>query len=303
MKETIPAALAGERVDRAVSLLTGLARAQVAELVEAGAVRLRGKVVTTRSRRVAEGEVLEVDVPEAVEKSTSAESGVDVQIVHADDDVIVVDKPPGLVVHPGSGNQTGTLVNGLLERYPDLAGIGTDAERPGIVHRLDKGTSGLLVVARSARAYDSLVAQLKRRDVERRYLAMVAGTVDAPGGLIDAPIGRAEGDPTRMTVSSRGKAARTRYEVKERFTTPIEATLVECRLETGRTHQIRVHLSAIGHPVIGDQRYHGNRSGLPTPRPFLHAHVLSFDHPGTGERVSWSSPLPPDLDLVRAQLR
>lgn len=303
MKEIVPAVLAGERVDRAVSLLTGLPRAQVAELVENGAVRLAGRVVSTRSRRVSEGEELEVDVPEVVEKVTAAESDVDVRVVHADDDVIVVDKQPGLVVHPGSGNPAGTLVNGLLSLYPDLAGVGADPERPGIVHRLDKGTSGLLVVARSARAYDSLVGQLKRRDVERRYLALAAGTIESPGGLIDAPIGRAEADPTRMTVSAKGKVARTRYEVQARYTNPIEATLVECRLETGRTHQIRVHLAAIGHPVIGDQRYHGNRSGLPCHRPFLHAHVLSFDHPGTGERVSWSSPLPPDLDEVRGRLR
>ena len=303
MKETVPAALEGERVDRAVSLLTGLPRAQVADLVSEGAVRVGGRAVSTRSRRVHEGEELEVDVPESIERVSEAEAGVEVRVVYADDDVVVVDKPPGLVVHPGSGNREGTLVNGLLALYPDLAGVGTDAERPGIVHRLDKGTSGLLVVARSDRAYESLVGQLKRRDVERRYLALVAGTVDSPGGLIDAPIGRAEADPTRMTVSSRGRAARTRYEVQSRYTEPIAATLVECRLETGRTHQIRVHLSAIGPPVIGDARYHGNRSGLPCPRPFLHAHVLSFDHPGTGERVSWSSPLPSDLDLVRAQLR
>jgi 23S rRNA pseudouridine1911/1915/1917 synthase len=304
VKETIPAALAGERVDRAVALLTGLARSEVAELVEAGGVRLAGRPVTTRSRRVGEGDVLEVDVPEArVIAGAAGEAAVDVPVVYADDDVIVVDKPPGLVVHPGSGNPAGTLVNGLVALFPDLAGVGPDPTRPGVVHRLDKGTSGLLVVARSQRAYDALVAALKRRDVERRYLALVAGTVEAPGGLIDAPIGRAAADPTRMTVSARGREARTRYEVRERFTNPVAATLVECRLETGRTHQIRVHLAAIGHPVVGDPRYHGNRSGLRCPRPFLHAHHLAFDHPGTGERVSWSSPLPPDLDEVRGRLR
>ena len=302
MREVVPAALAGERVDRAVALLTGLARSEVAALVEAGGVRIGGKAVAARSRKVAEGDVLEVDVPEAVDTSAGAEAGVDVPVVYADDDVIVVDKPPGLVVHPGSGNPAGTLVNGLLARFPDMAGVGPDPARPGVVHRIDKGTSGLLVVARSPRAYDSLVGQLKRRDVERRYLALAAGRIEAPGGLIDAPIGRAENDPTRMTVSARGRTARTRYEVRERFTQPIEATLVECRLETGRTHQIRVHLAAIGHPVIGDQRYHGNRSGLPCPRPFLHAFSLAFDHPGTGERVSFTSPLPPDLDEVRGRL-
>ncbi|HEV7888133.1 MAG TPA: RluA family pseudouridine synthase [Acidimicrobiales bacterium] len=302
MREIVPAALAGERVDRAVALITGLPRSLVAELVEAGGVRLAGRAVTSRSRRVQEGEVLEVDVPERVDVVAEPEASVDVPVVYADDDVVVVDKPPGLVVHPGSGNPTGTLVNGLLARFPDMAGVGPDPERPGVVHRLDKGTSGLIVVARSQRAYDSLVGQLKRRDVERRYTALAAGAIESPGGLIDAPIGRAEADPTRMTVSARGRAARTRYEVQARYTLPIDSTLVECRLETGRTHQIRVHLAAIGHPVIGDARYHGNRSGLECPRPFLHAAHLAFEHPGTGERVSWSSALPPDLDEVRGRL-
>jgi 23S rRNA pseudouridine1911/1915/1917 synthase len=303
VREVIPAALAGERVDRAVALLTGLARSDVAALVDAGGVRLGGRAVSARSRKVAEGDVLEVDLPDAADhQNVLADSAVRVAVVYADDDVIVVDKPPGLVVHPGSGNPTGTLVNGLLALFADLAGVGVDPTRPGVVHRLDKGTSGLLVVARSARAYDSLVAQLKRRSVERRYLALVAGTVESPGGLIDAPIGRAETDRTRMAVSSRGRVARTRYEVRERFAEPAPCTLVECRLETGRTHQIRVHLAAIGHPVIGDARYHGNRSGLECPRPFLHAWYLAFDHPGTGERVSWSSDLPADLDELRGRL-
>ncbi|MDQ1446106.1 MAG: rRNA synthase [Acidimicrobiaceae bacterium] len=302
MRETVPAALAGERVDRAVALLTGLPRSEVAGLVESGGVRLSGTTVSTRSRRVAEGDVLEVDVPEAVVAVAAADASVHVPVVYADDDVIVVDKPAGLVVHPGSGNRAGTLVNGLLARYPDLAGVGVDPERPGIVHRLDKGTSGLLVVARSTRAYESLVGQLQARTVARVYLGLVAGLVESPAGLVDAPIGRGEGDPTRMAVSSRGREARTRYVVQARFTEPVAATLVECRLETGRTHQIRVHMAAIGHPVIGDARYGGVRAGLTVPRPFLHAHELSFDHPGTGERVSWSSPLPADLDEVRARL-
>jgi 23S rRNA pseudouridine1911/1915/1917 synthase len=304
MKETIPAVLAGERIDRVVAMLTGLPRSDVAALVDAGGVRLGGAVVATRSRRVAEGDVLEVDVPavDADRPGTLADAAVDVVVVHADNDVIVVDKPPGLVVHPGSGNPDATLVNGLLARFPDLADLGTDPQRPGIVHRLDKGTSGLLVVARTQRSYESLVAQLKRRAVERVYLALVAGTVEAPAGLIDAPIGRGTGDPTRMAVSARGREARTRYEVLERFTNPAPLTLVECRLETGRTHQIRVHLAAIGHPVIGDARYSGNRAAVPSPRPFLHAHRLSFDHPRTGERVSYASPLPADLEEVRARL-
>lgn len=298
MRETVPAALGGERVDKVVALLTGLARSEVAALVDAGGVRVGGRAVGVRSRRLAEGDVLEVDVPVPVEvEALAGEAAVDVAVVHADQAVLVVDKAAGVVVHPGAGQDTGTLVAGLLSRYPELAGVGT-RDRPGIVHRLDKGTSGLLVVARSNEAYRSLTAQLKARSVGRRYAAMVWGVVEAPAGLVDAPVGRASRDPTRMSVSARGREARTRYEVRRRFTEPSGATLVDCRLETGRTHQIRVHLAAIGHPVLGDRRYGGARSARLSPRPFLHAASLAFDHPVTGERLSFESPLPADLQAV-----
>lgn len=300
MTAVVPAALAGERVDRAVALLTGLPRSEVATLVADGRVRLDDRSVTTKSRRVAEGEVLSVELPEASVEALVAEAGVEVPVVHADDEVVVVDKPPGLVVHPGAGNETGTLVQGLLARFPELAGVGA-ADRPGIVHRLDAGTSGLLVVARTDAAYESLVAQLQARTVDRRYLALVGGAVEAPSGMVDAPIGRSERDPTRMAVRADGREARTRYEVRERFTEPAPATLLECRLETGRTHQIRVHLAAIGHPVLGDPRY--GRGPVPAPRLFLHAHRLSFDHPSSGARLTFTSPLPADLEAVRARFR
>jgi 23S rRNA pseudouridine1911/1915/1917 synthase len=222
--------------------------------------------------------------------------------VYADDDVIVVDKPQLLVVHPGAGNATGTMVAGLLARFPELHGVG-EPERPGIVHRLDKGTSGLLVVARTAAAYESLVEQLSTRTVERRYLALVWGAPSPATGVVDAPIGRSRRDPTRMAVSATGREARTRYEVQRRFVEPIDASLLECRLETGRTHQIRVHLGAIGHPVVGDPRYRGARASFAVPRMFLHAHALAFDHPRTHERVSFESPLPADLQGVLDRLR
>ena len=305
MREVVPAALAGERVDRVVALLTGLPRSDVAALVQAGAVRVGGRAVGTRSRRLAEGDDLEVDVPAPAPAPDllAGDDGVAVEIVHADASVVVVDKAAGLVVHPGAGQGTGTLVHGLVARFPDLAGVG-EPGRPGIVHRLDKGTSGLLVVARTPDAYRSLVRQLKRRDVERRYLALVSGQVEAPAGLVDAPVGRASADPTRMAVSARGRQARTRYEVRERFSEPAPATLLECRLETGRTHQIRVHLAAIDHPVLGDARYGGARTArLAPPRPFLHAHRLAFDHPETGTRRSFSSELPADLAAVLAAFR
>lgn len=298
MRETVPAALGGERVDKVVALLTGLARSEVAALVDAGGVRVGGRAVRARSRRLAEGDDLEVDLPTPVEVAPlSGEAAVEVAVVHADEAVLVVDKAAGVVVHPGAGQDTGTLVAGLLSRYPELAGVGT-RDRPGIVHRLDKGTSGLLVVARTNEAYRSLTAQLKARTVGRRYAAMVWGLVEAPAGLVDAPVGRAARDPTRMSVSARGREARTRYEVRRRFTEPSGATLVDCRLETGRTHQIRVHLAAIGHPVLGDRRYGGSRSARLSPRPFLHAASLGFDHPVSGERLSFESPLPADLQEV-----
>jgi len=301
VKETVPRALDGERVDRVVAFLTGLPRSEVADLVANGGVRLDGAAVRARSRRVAEGDVVEIDVPEAADSSHPiADPTVEVPVVHADEHVIVVDKPAGLVVHPGAGQRQGTLVHGLLHLYPDLADVG-DRERPGIVHRLDKGTSGLMVVARTPLALAALTAQLKRRDVERRYLALVVGEVGEGRGVVDAPIGRSARQPTRMAVTARGRAARTRYEVLERYTGPVAATLLECRLETGRTHQVRVHLAAIGHPVVGDTRY-GRTDALAMKRPFLHAHELAFDHPADGSRRRFHSPLPLDLAEVREHL-
>ena len=190
--------------------------------------------------------------------------GVDVPIVYVDDDVIVVDKPAGLVVHPGAGVQRGTLVNGLLARFPDLAGVG-DPTRPGIVHRLDKGTSGLMVVARTQAALRR-VGRPASGAIGRPPIP--SARVGEPGhgeGSVDAPIGRSQRTPTRMVVSARGKEARTRYEVLESFSDPVEVSLLECRLETGRTHQIRVHLAAIGHAVVGDDRYDGARQSLVCP--------------------------------------
>jgi 23S rRNA pseudouridine1911/1915/1917 synthase len=293
--ETVPPALAGERIDRVVAMLTGLSRAEVAGLVAGGAVRIDERTVTKPSTRVAEGDVVDVDVPDQVTSPVlEPEAGVDVPVDYVDDEIIVVDKPADLVVHPGAGNDRGTMVAGLLARFPELAAVGAP-ERPGVVHRLDKGTSGLLVVARTPRAYESLVGQLSARAVERRYTALVWGHPNPPTGLVDAPIGRSRRDPTRMAISAEGREARTGYEVREWFTEPIEAALVECRLETGRTHQIRVHLAAIGHSIVGDPRYRGAKARFALARPFLHAHHLAFAHPATGERVAFDAPLPPEL--------
>ena len=218
-REVIPAALAGERLDRVAAMLLGTSRAVAGGLVDAGGVRVDGQVVTQRSARLDEGSVLELDpLAEPVDDRPVAEADVAVEVVYADDDVVVVDKPAGLVVHPGAGHRHGTLVSGLLARFPEIASVG-DPERPGIVHRLDRGTSGLLAVARSAAAYEGLVAQLSGRSVDREYLALVRGRPDPAVGVVDAPIGRSRRAPTRMTVASDGRPARTRYELERALRT------------------------------------------------------------------------------------
>ena len=290
----VPESLAGERLDRAVALLTGWSRSEVQGLVDAGAVLVSGRP-SAKSRRLVAGEVIELlGGPEA--DAPPGPEPVPVDVRHEDDHVIVVDKPAGLVVHPGPGHAHGTLVHGLLDRFPDIAMVGQPA-RPGIVHRLDRDTSGLLVVARSPRAYDALVDALRAREVERRYRALVWGEPESPRGVIDAPIGRSPRRRTRMAVREAGRAARTGYEVRSAWSDPGVA-LLDCALETGRTHQIRVHLAAIGHPVVGDAAYGGRRARLDVPRPFLHASELGFDHPVTGEHVRFESALPAELSAV-----
>lgn len=300
--EMIPAALAGERIDRVVALVTGLSRVEATALVIAGEVVVNGVPVTAKAHRLAEGDEIALSwVAGVVEVDLVADPEVSFTVIYEDDDVLVINKPAGLVVHPGAGNAGGTLVHGLLHRYPAIASVG-DPVRPGIVHRLDKWTSGLMMVARSEVAYEGLVASLTAREVDRRYLALVWGTFDMTTGLIDAPIGRSMKDPTRMAVSERGRDAMTNYAVRVAFTEPVPLTLVECKLETGRTHQIRVHMQAIGHPVVGDGRYRGDRQSFPLPRMFLHAAQLGFEHPVTGEAMSFESALPPDLQAALDRL-
>jgi 23S rRNA pseudouridine1911/1915/1917 synthase len=218
-------------------------------------------------------------------------------IVYADDDVVVVNKPKAMVVHPGAGVKSGTLAQGLLVAYPELAQVG-DPARPGIVHRLDKGTSGLLSIARTATAYEGLGAQLRDHSMERRYVTLVWGEVENNEGVIDAPLGRSNRQPMRRAVVTEGKPARTWYRVLQRLP-EANLTLLACTLETGRTHQIRVHLEAIGHPVVGDDRYGrgggGVREMFGLDRPFLHAETLGFEHPTTGEWMRFQTPLPGDL--------
>lgn len=302
LREEIPAPLDGERIDRVVAMLTGLSRAESTALVQAGGVHVDDVVVTKRTDRIRTGQIVAIDVPEEVDPAgPEADPHIEITVVHADDHVVVVEKPAHLVVHPGAGHHHGTLVNGLLARFPEIVDVG-DPTRPGIVHRLDRGTSGLLMVARTEVGYESLVAQLGARTVLRRYRALAWGHPESQRGLIDAPIGRSARQPTKMAVVADGKEARTSYEVEDRYFDPVEVALVTCRLETGRTHQIRVHLEAIGHPVVGDDRYHGIRESLACPRPFLHAEQLGFDHPVTGDHLVFESALPADLDAVLAEL-
>jgi 23S rRNA pseudouridine1911/1915/1917 synthase len=300
-REGVPSALDGERLDRVVALVLGVSRSRSAELIAAGAVRVDGRVETSRSSRLETGQVLEVEASQPPGPAVVADPGVAFEVVHADEAVVVVDKPAGLVVHPGAGQPTGTLVHGLLARFPEIAGVG-EPERPGLVHRLDRDTSGLLVVARSPSAHAGLVAQLGARRVDRRYLALVWGAVEPATGAVDAPIGRSTRDPTRMAVTAGGREARTRYRLEQGFTEPAPVSLLTCTLETGRTHQIRVHLSAIGHPVVGDGRYGGARHGVAIGRPFLHAVHLGFAHPDTGRPMTFDSPLPPELQAVLDRL-
>jgi 23S rRNA pseudouridine1911/1915/1917 synthase len=298
ISEVVPPALAGERLDRIVALLLDVSRSVATAVIEADGVTVDGDVAGSGKVRLVEGQAITID-PGAVphDEMPGPDPTVEFGVVHVDDDVIVVDKPAGLVVHPGAGNPDGTLVNGLLARFPELAAanVGGDPVRPGIVHRLDAGSSGLLVVARHTAAATSLIEQFADHTATRVYLALVWGHPDAPHGIIDAPIGRSKRDPLRMAVVADGRWARTEYRVLDRFDTPADLALIECELETGRTHQIRVHLGSINHPLVGDPIYGQRRPKLGVERPFLHAIRLEFDHPGTGERVSYESPLADDL--------
>jgi 23S rRNA pseudouridine1911/1915/1917 synthase len=306
ISEVVPSALAGERLDRIVSFVADISRSHAAATIAAAGVRVDGEPAASGKIRLVEGQLVEVDESSIPRVALPvADPAIEFAVVHEDDSVVVVDKPAALVVHPGAGNMEGTLVHGLLARYPDIAAVG-DPTRPGIVHRLDAGSSGLLVVARTQEAADGLVAQFAAADgarrATRRYIALVWGHPGAPHGIVDAPIGRDRRDPLRMAVVADGRPARTEYWLVERFTVPAELARLECRLETGRTHQIRVHLESIGHPLVGDPAYGQRRPLLGLERPFLHAAELAFDHPVSGERLEFRSELPADLAAMLAGL-
>ena len=285
--KTVPAHLDGERVDKVLAELFDLSRSKARALAERG-VAVDGDEAGPADR-VRSGQEIVAASPEV--GVTLVPEPVEFGILHEDEDVIVVDKPPGVVVHPGAGNQAGTLAAGLLHRFPELAEVGPPG-RAGLVHRLDKDTSGALLVARTQSSFETMTRALRGRLVERIYLTLVEGIMAARTGTVEAPIGRDPAHPTRRTVIHGGKPARTHYRVVEEL---VDAglSLLEVRLETGRTHQIRVHLAAISHPVAGDRVYGRIRPEI--PRVFLHAARLGFDHPRTGHRFEVASGLPSDL--------
>jgi 23S rRNA pseudouridine1911/1915/1917 synthase len=300
--EEIPDSLAGERLDRIVSLMAEISRADATTTIANGAVELDGVVAPTGKVRLKVGQIVAVDISKIPQPVLPGpDPTVVVDVVYSDEHIIVVNKSAGVVVHPGAGNNDHTLVNGLLARFPEIAGVGEE-HRPGIVHRLDIGTTGLLIVARTQEAYEELVAMMSLREVKRHYTALVWGHPSAPVGTIDAPIGRDPRNPLCMAVVASGKPARTNYEVLETMSDP-DVSLVACELETGRTHQIRVHLQATGHSVVGDPQYGGARMPLVIGRPFLHAGRLVFDHPLTGEPLEFTSELPADLQEVLERCR
>jgi 23S rRNA pseudouridine1911/1915/1917 synthase len=311
------------RLDRVLAVrCPALSRSRLKALILAGSVTVRDAPVRDPAYHVAHGETITIDVPEAVPAEPAGEN-IALDIVYEDDDIIVIDKPRGLVVHPAAGHETGTLVNALIAHCGDsLSGIG-GVRRPGIVHRLDKDTTGLMVVAKNDAAHQSLSAQFadhgRTGEMRRGYLAFAWGVPNRVRGTVDAPIDRHPHAREKMAVREGGREAVTHWEVKETFAgrdgNPI-ASLVACQLETGRTHQIRVHLAHIGHPLMGDSVYgphfktkashlapKGRAALTALDRQALHAYLLALEHPRTGEILHWESPLPEDLLLLQNTLR
>ncbi len=288
---TVPNEQAGQRLDRYLALaLPQFSRSRLQALIRTGAVQLRGADARTRET-VHAGDLVRLTVPTLEEIDAAAEE-MPLEILFEDDDLLVLNKPPGLVVHPGAGNQTHTLVNALLHHCTSLSGIG-GKQRPGIIHRLDKDTSGCLVVAKNDAAHQELARQFAEREVKKIYLALVSGTLKRPRGMIDAAIGRHPVQRKKIAIDPRrGRTAKTDYRVLQSGS---GVSLVECALHSGRTHQIRVHLHHLGHPILGDSLY--GRKGM-APRQMLHAWKLGFTHPRNEGRLFFEAPLPDDFQAT-----
>jgi len=298
---TLPAGCAGQRLDQALAgLLPEFSRNRITQWIRSGRVVVEGHAAQPKTR-VFGGESVAVSPSAEPAVLAAAPEEIALDIVYEDQSILVIAKPTGLVVHPGSGNWHGTMLNALLAHAPALAAL----PRAGIVHRLDKETSGLLVVGKTLQAQTHLTRQLQARTVKREYLALVHGLV-LRGGRVDAPVGRHPTQRTRMAVVERGKPAITHFEIIDTFAP--HATLLRCRLETGRTHQIRVHMQSLGHPLVGDPVYgRSRRSALDLLNAFkrqaLHAERLALEHPDTGDTIAWRAPLPEDYASLLAALR
>jgi 23S rRNA pseudouridine1911/1915/1917 synthase len=303
-EETIEFAVeeAGARLDKLiVARLSGLSRAQVQAMIKDGLVTVDGAQVKA-GVKLRGGETIRVTSPPPAAEAEPQAEDITLNVLYEDDDLAVIDKPAGLVVHPGVGNQGGTLVNAILARWPQIAAMDDPDERRGIVHRLDKDTSGLIIVAKDAVALADLMAQFQARTVEKAYLALLERAPRTLTGIIDAPIGRDPRQRKRMAVQRDGREAVTEFTVlDDNFIE--ERALVEFRPRTGRTHQIRVHAAYIGCPVVGDRVYGFRKQRVKLRRQFLHAARLSFDHPISGERLEFESPLPPGLQNLLDKLR
>lgn len=282
----------GRRIDVLLSEHTGLTRSRVASLMEAGLCTLDGTVQTKAGTKARPGQTVTLIIPAPKPAEPQAQD-IPLDILYQDADIAVVNKPCGMVVHPAAGNEDGTLVNALLFHLDGLSGIGGEA-RPGIVHRLDKDTSGLLIVAKNDAAQLSLSEQFAQRTTEKHYLALAEGHMKEPSGFIDKPIARSKADRKKMTVDPDGRPSQTEW-------TALQAgrgcSLLDVHILTGRTHQIRVHLRSIGHPVCGDPIY-GDPRGVRVPRLMLHAHTMAFTHPVTGQRMTFTAPPPPEFLLA-----
>lgn len=295
----VEAEQAGARLDSALAArFADLSRSRIQSLIEEKQVLVNGQA-TRASYKLKAGDLIKIWVPQP-QPLTVEPQLIPLDVVYEDQDVIVINKPRGMVVHPAAGHWSGTLVNALLWHCQDLSGINGQL-RPGIVHRLDRDTTGLLMVAKNDQSHQELARQIKERSVNRRYLALVHGNIVEPAGMVDAPIGRDPWDRQRMAVNPRnGKPALTRYTVRKRYG---DFTLVECKLETGRTHQIRVHMAFLGHPVAGDPKYGPRKAAFDLQGQLLHAYLLGFAHPRSGQYLEFTAPLPEDMERVLEQLR